>query len=243
MTAAFLVDADIIAYASAAAVHSTQGDYLDLINAIDCRFETWTDIPDLEGRDTIACLSSGPHFRRFLWPSYKATRTQAKPPMLEDAKDYIRDSYYYAAMEGLEADDVMGILATAPGNENSIIVTIDKDLLQIPGSLCNPQTAKFHQITESDGHYMMCYQWLVGDSSDNYPGLPGIGPVKAKKFLASVRESWEAGKSGQTWEEFCHWRIREFFSEKGHSPSFCEAQRLCAKILQFTDFPHLPTIA
>jgi DNA polymerase-1 len=94
----------------------------------------------------------------------------------------------------LEADDVMGILSTSNIIKGKkIIVSEDKDMKTIPGWLFNPRkdAEEANLISAEEADYWFYYQTLVGDSTDNYKGCPGIGPVKAEKILME-ESSWDA---------------------------------------------------
>jgi 5'-3' exonuclease len=76
--------------------------------------------------------------------------------------------------------------------KDTCIVSIDKDLDQIPGEHYHPgirrqqvfiREPKFYTITPEQGLYFFYYQLLIGDGSDNIKGAPGIGPKKADKIL------------------------------------------------------------
>jgi 5'-3' exonuclease len=79
----------------------------------------------------------------------------------------------------MEADDYLGINQ----HESSIICSIDKDLLQVPGKHYNIVKKEFYEIDEETGFRNFYTQLLTGDTSDNIKGIAGIGPVKAKKAL------------------------------------------------------------
>ena len=83
--------------------------------------------------------------------------------------------------EGYEADDALGIEATK--DKNTVICSLDKDLLQIPGKHYNWVKKEFKTITPDNGLLAFYTQTLVGDTSDNITGVVGIGPVKAGKAL------------------------------------------------------------
>jgi DNA polymerase-1 len=84
-------------------------------------------------------------------------------------------------LTGLEADDVMGILATKPGKDKKIIVSRDKDMRTIPAMVWDG--TRFFNITQEQADYQHLLQTLTGDASDGYKGCPGIGPKKAEKLL------------------------------------------------------------
>jgi DNA polymerase-1 len=83
----------------------------------------------------------------------------------------------------LEADDVLGSLMTWPENlDMRILWSPDKDLKQIPGYHMD-DAGTITVISEAAGDYWHMYQTLVGDTSDGYPGCPGVGPVKATGII------------------------------------------------------------
>jgi hypothetical protein len=87
-------------------------------------------------------------------------------------------------VRGLEADDLLGILATRDAYSDAIIVTLDKDLRTIPGRHFNPLKETkpvLRSVFAADAQWMM--QTLTGDTSDGYTGIPRVGPKKAEAIL------------------------------------------------------------
>jgi DNA polymerase-1 len=76
----------------------------------------------------------------------------------------------------------MGILMTNGMYQDPIMVTADKDMRTIPGKLLRMDKMEINDVGDANRNWMI--QALVGDTSDNYPGLKGFGPVKAEKLLA-----------------------------------------------------------
>jgi DNA polymerase-1 len=76
----------------------------------------------------------------------------------------------------------MGILMTNGSYKDPIMVTADKDMRTIPGPLLRMDKMEINNMADANRNWMI--QALVGDTSDNYPGLKGFGPVKAEKLLA-----------------------------------------------------------
>lgn len=130
-----------------------------------------------------ALTFSGPNNFRFeVDPTYKSNRKDTRKPMCYAAVREMADANYNTlVMDGLEADDVMGILATKPGSSQRIIVSQDKDMKTIPGTLWTGKDLL--QITEAEADYNHLYQTLIGDATDGVKGCPGVGPVKATKLL------------------------------------------------------------
>lgn len=132
------------------------------------------------------CLSSPNNWRNTILPSYKSNRKTRKPMVYKDLRAYVASTYDVAVLPTLEADDVMGIMATDPKKKNRVIVTIDKDLGTVPGVHFNPdKDAQVRVITEDEANYAHMMQTLCGDATDGYAGCPGVGPKKAETILGS----------------------------------------------------------
>lgn len=129
------------------------------------------------------------YFRHDVYPAYKSHRGGAtKPPLMRRRLgDWAISAYPSFMRPKLEADDVLGILATSekPVKGEKIIVSIDKDLRQIPGVHLNP--SKLHLgtyvVTPEEAVAQLWTQVLTGDATDGYPGCPGVGEVGARKIL------------------------------------------------------------
>lgn len=135
----------------------------------------------------------GDCFRRKLWPAYKEGRGDP-PDGMQAAIDGLSAEFMVRRLPGVEADDVLGILATHPGIEGErVIVANDKDMLTVPGLHHNfvkdpPRCVRHVPPEEADRRHML--QTLMGDDTDGYPGCPGIGPVKAEKILWGEPAGW-----------------------------------------------------
>lgn len=139
-----------------------------------------------------AFLTGEDNFRKQIYPEYKANRTQPKPRHLNDCRDYAIKEFNAEAEYGLEADDLLGIHQT----EETIICSLDKDLLQIPGrhfqwAIAGNGWSKddaFYMQDEVSANIQFYKQCLMGDKSDNIKGIEGIGPKKAEKILKGTIE-------------------------------------------------------
>ncbi len=132
----------------------------------------------------VALGDRNANFRKELCPTYKAHRTAyPKPPGFLEIEAEIVQHCRVAREARLEGDDMLGLLATKEPTEGKIIVTIDKDLLQIPGQHYNPDTNVMSTVEPWQGHERHLTQTLTGDRVDGYPGCPGIGPVRAAALL------------------------------------------------------------
>jgi 5'-3' exonuclease len=149
----------------------------EMLNRIFERFET---------REHLLCFSSPPNFRYTVDPTYKNNRANSRKPLCYvDLREQVEADFKCKALPGLEADDVMGIIATTPAiaKRNPIIVSQDKDMQTIPTSVW--RQGELVNVTEDQADYYHMFQTLVGDTSDGYRGCPGVGKVKAEKLLMS----------------------------------------------------------
>ena len=140
---------------------------------------------------------------------YKGQRESKKPYQFENMTTFITSTLpNVVSSMGLEADDMMAIdqiAALKAGRKDTVIVSRDKDLLQIPGYhygwSCGRQDEKplffqdgreFGEIDLSlkgtlTGHGLAFFyaQMLMGDSTDNIQGVPKVGPKKAYNVLSA----------------------------------------------------------
>ncbi len=137
-------------------------------------------------------LSDTHNFRKQIYPAHKLNRTnKRKPVCLPQIKRYLFETHEAISEPRLEADDLMGIFATDPNIKgNKIIVSIDKDLKTIPGNI-SVDLETVEKITKKKAKYNHALQTLCGDSVDNFPGAPGIGPIKAAAIL-NTKQIWPA---------------------------------------------------
>ena len=114
---------------------------------------------------------------------YKGNRKDAPRPIhLHSLREYLITAWDFRVANGQEADDAIGIHATLT-RDNSIIVSIDKDLDMIPGHHYNPVKKDHYYVNDKVAIKNFYRQILTGDKVDNIEGLRGIGPKKADKIL------------------------------------------------------------
>lgn len=114
---------------------------------------------------------------------YKGNRKDAPRPVhLHSLREYLITAWDFRVANGQEADDAIGIHATLT-RDNSIIVSIDKDLDMIPGHHYNPVKKDHYYVNDKEAIKNFYRQILTGDKVDNVQGLRGIGPKKADKIL------------------------------------------------------------
>ena len=154
-----------------------------------------------EQPDHIAVVfdAKGKTFRNDIYPEYKANR----PPMPEDLREQIEPLHDIiraqgmplVCIEGVEADDIIGTMSREATEQGYrvLISTGDKDMAQLVNanvSLIN--TMNNHAMDENGvvekfqvrADQIVDYLALMGDSSDNIPGVPKVGPKTAAKWIS-----------------------------------------------------------
>lgn len=120
---------------------------------------------------------------------YKGNRKKEKPTHYQAIRDYMVSKYHAKIIDGEEADDYLGYTQYAGWLDDegaSVIVTIDKDLDTIPGLHFNPVKEQEYYVDEEEANRFFLTQLISGDAADNIPGIPGMGPKKATKFLEDI---------------------------------------------------------
>jgi 5'-3' exonuclease len=167
--------------------------------------------------DYIFCLTGKENFRDFLVDDYKFNRIgKPRPVNLAWAKAWAMEHLDGKLVVGIEADDLMGILA----KENTVLWSVDKDIRQIPGQHLDEGTRQIVTVTEEgelidgeeikfSGQLGFYYQLLIGDTADYivgcgnrvsrvyksgakkgqpYVARSGVGPKKAYKALMTSKD-------------------------------------------------------
>ncbi len=148
--------------------------------------------------------AKGPTFRHRLYDQYKANR----PPMPEDLAaqiPWVRKvvnalGLPQLELQGYEADDIIAALARKCTDREVIVVSGDKDLLQLLNGNIRIWDPMKDEVIDSDvfreRYGIEPWQWrdvlaLAGDTSDNIPGIPGVGiktAIKLIKKYGSIKE-------------------------------------------------------
>jgi 5'-3' exonuclease len=209
-----LIDMDIVVFRCAASAEE------DPFGIAQFRASDLFDqILEKTNADSYRAFFTGPtNFRKQYYPEYKANRTAPKPKHLDDLRAWaVEQLNAEVATDGLEADDMLGIEQYTSfslqdvdiGGEDgylgdgvyfhkpdeTIICSLDKDLLQIPGKhfsweingkgWSKPDT--WTNMSELEGLRLFYEQCLKGDRTDNIRGIEKIGDKKAKAILADCQ--------------------------------------------------------
>lgn len=114
---------------------------------------------------------------------YKGNRLNTpKPTHYQALRDHLVTVWKATVVDGMEADDAVGIAQTQGGG-HTILVSVDKDLNQVPGEHYNYLKQIQYTVSEAEGLHNFYKQTLTGDRCDNIPGLHGYGEKKTEALL------------------------------------------------------------
>lgn len=187
-----LIDGDLVAYRAAASAENDE----DWVALARCDETIDRILSDTGASSFRGFISGGDNFRKQIDPTYKANRTQEKPRLLTQCQEHLIVKWNFEVTDGIEADDALGIAQT----EDTIVCSLDKDLLQIPGKhyrwsisgTVNGKTwtkpTEWHDIDPISGLRNFYASSLIGDTSDNISGVRGLGPKKSSSLLSGLTE-------------------------------------------------------
>ena len=251
-----LIDTDIILYEAGFSAEkgidwSGDGDWsltADLEEAKAGVHSRIQDIKEAVNAERVVLTLTDPahNFRKDVYPTYKDKRVRpgkksSKPMLLKPLREFVESTGQSVCRPGLEADDVLGILATTLtplvplGPSSTVICSIDKDLLTIPGKHYNwrkPELGVF-EVSEWEADLAFYKQILTGDATDNYPGCPGCGPVGA---VVALDPDGVWALHGKHYEEVLWRRVVAKFATKNLTEADALTQARCARILRGCDY-------
>lgn len=191
-----LVDADTACYAAAAmAEHEGPGiARYNLDRFLDSLLRS-LGTPEHE-----FWITGSNNFRHSVYPEYKANRIHTpRPQYLGVCREHIVAVHGAHISDGCEADDMLGV-AQCSSEHETMISSIDKDLLMIPGWHHIPElTRKGKTLREAETKLVSpneAIRWfytqlITGDPTDNIKGVPGIGKVGAQRILENLSTELE----------------------------------------------------
>ena len=230
-----LIDGDILLYKIAMnnEVETHWGDGLWTLHsdANICKADVDLVIEDLgsslEADDYVVALTDSKNFRKDVLPTYKNNRKDKRKPLaLKELREYVIKKHRGVVWDNLEADDVMGIMATEPTEEERIVVTIDKDLKTVPCNLSS-DGLNVQRIPERLADYWFMIQTLTGDKVDGYDGVEGIGIKTAEKLIKKytnvpLLDLWKI--------------VKKIYVDKGYTEAEALQQARVARILRHGEY-------
>jgi DNA polymerase-1 len=193
-----------------------------------------------ETREHLLCFSTPPdwdfgksasNFRYDVDPTYKNNRANSRKPLCYvQLRQDIEADYKCKHFLGLEADDVMGIVATSPmAKTQRIIISQDKDMQTIPAQVW--RKGDLVTVTEEEADYYHMFQTLTGDITDGYKGCPGVGKVKAEKLLAEPATQEMIDLNAYRWKA-----VVTAYVKAGLTEEDALRQARLARILRWSDW-------
>lgn len=181
-----LVDADLLVYRIA---WTTLGDSADVAYwRTDKMVEGIFKALDAKNGRFFLTSTDQCNFRLKIDPQYKANRKDTEKPVHYDAiRSYFIEQYSAVLALEEEADDLLGIHQ----RDDTVIVSIDKDLDQIPGWHYHFVKKELYEVSALQGLRSLYRSMLIGDTSDNIRGVYGIGKVGAGTIIDHLTSEYE----------------------------------------------------
>jgi DNA polymerase-1 len=155
------------------------------------------------------CWTTGSFFRKEIYPEYKGNRKATrKPPGYLALKKELLQSDMASVHDMIEADDMIGIMATEMlcDNADYVIISNDKDLNQIQGRHYWFTNDEEHFVGLREAEQNFWTQVIAGDSTDNVPGCPTLGKVRAERAVAE----FDLSRPMECWK-----KVVQLYREKG----------------------------
>ena len=171
-------------------------DYLSwALHLVDNQIKAITETAFGEATQYWLFLSGKDNFRKEVATikEYKGNRKDAKKPKYyEELREYMTEVWGASIVDGIEADDAIGQLQFSHNDKSTVICSIDKDLNMIPGYHFNFVKGEFYDVKLAEANLTFLRQMLTGDSTDNIPGIRGIGPKTVDKLIPKGCEETKA---------------------------------------------------
>jgi 5'-3' exonuclease len=153
------------------------------MSGIDSRVETI--LTNCNANAYVGFLTGKSGYRYQVSPTYKANRKHRPKPIIFYAlREYLKQRYTFQEFDGLEADDLVAYYGVNNDDSKVVICSPDKDVLhQCIGKHFNYQKVEFVTTSETDAEKFLWKQVLMGDSTDNIQGIPGVGIKTAENWL------------------------------------------------------------
>ena len=234
MSEIVLIDADITAY-QVCSQAETEWEWHDDVWTLHSDFKEvkvkfseaiHAIMEATEASEAVLAFTGSTNFRKDVLESYKGNRSGLRKPMhLRRLIEWAKENFKVRMIDGLEGDDVLGIMAT--NTPNSFIYSADKDMKTIPARLWSNDERFVYDNVEEVADWWFMFQTLTGDTTDGYKGCPGVGPKKASDILGPVGSF----AIDDLWP-----RVVAAYEKSGLTQDDALVQARCARILRNTDY-------
>lgn len=230
-----IIDSDCLLFQTMSAMEvdvELQADvWTRYVRMDDARQEYWERVVELQEKfnatpeTTYHCFTTGSFFRKEIYPEYKGNRKGSKKPIGYAAlkSEILFHNPLSMQHDKLEADDLCSIIASTLQKKdgNYVIASLDKDLRQIPGRHWDIMHREESYVGIVQARRFWWEQVLTGDRVDNIPGCPTIGPVRAKREVAT----WDVLQPVDCWQ-----KAVSVYAKKGKVEQPHESALLAARL-------------
>lgn len=180
MSKYLLIDGDSLAFYEMSKDTLEEG-----MAGIDSRIQHMLNITETDKYHLFLSTRSFRHALSKVRP-YKGKRGKIDKILLPSLLKYLEVEHGGTRVNGLEADDLVTFFHTEDP-DNSIVCSPDKDVLkQNTGTHYSYGKQEFVEVTSEEADKFLWVQTLMGDTTDNIEGIPGIGPKKAESILSKA---------------------------------------------------------
>jgi DNA polymerase-1 len=181
-----LIDGDVLLHSSL----WQSKDFQHFKNKLELTLEEWYLRSFCE--DYIIALGGDYNYRDDIYSLYKKSPSRennrkGRVEHYHEAREYLKSLSEAVVTDEEEADDLIGHWVAELSNKSLpyTIISIDKDLNQLPGWHYNPDPRfeRVYTVNEDQAKDFFLKQMIIGDSIDNIPGIAGLGPIKAKEII------------------------------------------------------------
>jgi hypothetical protein len=213
-----ILDGDLVIFRAACWAEKHSPTHQEMAERLRFDIDYWTPKGTTTRLVAMSC-SRADNYRKDFWPTYKANRDgKPVPSNLAKMKEMVANREEIMFRDRMEADDLIGI---GMSSGKCVGVSLDKDMTSVPGWFWNPDKQAFPTlITEEEADNFFYKQWIMGDSTDNIPGIPKMGPKKAEAFLADLDNTEKAAA------------IIQLYADRGLDLDYCLAQARCVRIVR-----------
>ena len=188
-----LIDADSLLYFSS---YGSEEDQIlsetklteklyDILNILETQYSIEKYFVFVKGKN---------NFRYKIYPEYKKNRPP-KHNIIDVLNKHLIDNFGAIESHNAESDDYVFAYSQIPEYKGrTIICSVDKDLLQIPGVHYDYQKNRYHVISEDQGRYNLAIQMIMGDAADGIKCLKGYGIKAAERLIKLGMTSYQCIK-------------------------------------------------
>lgn len=133
-------------------------------------------------------LTKGKCFRYTVNPDYKSNRKYTNmPAFMTEVKEHLIGKHNFTWQEGYEADDLVVSFKAQNPQYDVIIVSPDKDILNLEGKHLNPRKMAWKRTTKQEAEDYFWSSMIIGDQIDGIKGIPGKGPAAAEMMVVNCK--------------------------------------------------------